>query len=620
MSGAFSAGAGSERLGLPAIVGLLLVPLVTGGVLTWALATPTEHLDRVTAAIVNDDEPVTVDGSTVPLGRQFAAGLMGGTAQDGAEPEADPQDFDWVLTNDDEAAAGLRSGRYVAVVTIPASFSASATSIGGPAASAVQAEIEVETTPASAALDPALTAAVTSTAVASMNAELIAQYLGNVYEGFNTIEEQISDAASGAADLATGAASLADGATALASGAEQLAAGIGSLDSGTDALAVGLAELDAAAQSLPGDASALAQGAAAVSSALDTAASKLDGATTEFAAVVAEICALPGPGTVCGRASGALGTLQTANQDVAALASGADQVTGGAEQLAAGMSVLVEGIDVSSDGADELAAGADASTAGATSLAAGAANLVAGADQVEAGAAQLADGLASAAEQLPTYSDSDIEVLSSVASEPVNAVQFTPPTGWQSIPLFAVVALWIGGLVVALARQAVPARRLLTAASSGRIALGSLLPGAAVGGAQGLVVGVAFLVAVPVDPAQGLGFTAAAVLVGAVFAALNQGLAASLGAAGRLAAAFVGAIALAAGLSSTVPPSVDSLAAAFPTTPANELLLATLTADGAAAWPAVAGLVLFALLGVALVFAGVAARRTVPLRSVTSEG
>ncbi|WP_157001874.1 hypothetical protein [Agromyces laixinhei] len=609
MTGPFSAGAGSERLGIVAIVGMLAVPLLTGGVLTWALATPTAHLDRVTAAIVNDDEPVTVDGSTVPLGRQLAAGLMGGGTPDGDTPEHDPQNFTWVLTNDDEATAGLRNGRYVAVVTIPASFSASATSMGGPAASAVHAEIEVTTTPASAALDPALTEAVTSTAVASMNAQLISQYLGNVYEGFNTIEQQISDAASGASSLAAGAVSLADGAATLASGAAQLAAGLGALDTGSDSLAAGLAELDAAAQGLPEAAALLAQGAAEVSSALDTVASKLDGATTEFSAVVAEICALPGPGTVCGRATGALGTLQTANRDVATLASGADQVAAGAEELAAGMTALVGGLDASAEGADEVAAGADASNAGAASLATGAASLVTGADQVETGAAQLADGLEQAAEQLPSYSDSDIEILSSVVSQPVNVTQFSPAAGWQTVPLYAVVALWVGGIVLALARQAVPRRRLLTATSSGRIALQAMLPGVAIGAVQGLVVGVAFLVAVAVDPGQGLGFTAAAVAVGAVFAAVNQGLAASFGAVGRLAAAFVGAIALAAGLSSTVPPAVDSLAAAFPTTPGLELLLATLTAG--TVWAALTGLVLFALLGVALVFAGVAARRTV---------
>ena len=57
-------------------VGLVLVPLLIGGLLVWALWKPDERLDRIEAAVVNQDEPVTVDGQTVPLGRQLAAGLV----------------------------------------------------------------------------------------------------------------------------------------------------------------------------------------------------------------------------------------------------------------------------------------------------------------------------------------------------------------------------------------------------------------------------------------------------------------------------------------------------------------------------------------------------------------
>ena len=76
-------------------MGLAVVPLLVSGLLAWALATPTNDLDRITAAIVNDDVPVTIDGQTVPLGRQFAAGLMAAQepaqpGADGASPAADP--------------------------------------------------------------------------------------------------------------------------------------------------------------------------------------------------------------------------------------------------------------------------------------------------------------------------------------------------------------------------------------------------------------------------------------------------------------------------------------------------------------------------------------------------
>ena len=628
---AFSATVGSRHLGWLATAGLLAVPLIVGGILTWALATPTAHLDRVSAAIVNDDEPVTVNGQTVPLGRQFAAGLIAGTddsdpasasaAADGAasadattESTPAPSNFDWVLTNDDEASAGLNAGRYAAVITIPATFSAAATSIGGPAAAAHQAVIEVETTPSSAFLDPALTEAVTAAATASLNQQLISQYLGDVYAGFNTINEQIGEAADGAASLSSGAMSVADGAQQLAVGTDQLVDGLAALDSGADALGAGTAELDAAAQTLPGEAADLARGSAAIATIVDPAVAALDGATDGFAATVAQVCQTPG--AVCDRATAALTRLQDADARVDEIATLADRVATGNAELADAMVPFVAAIDESAAGAGDVAAGADQAMSGAESLSTGAGSLADGAAQVDSGASQLADGLSSAVEQIPTYSDDDITTLSSVVSQPVLADQSAIAPGFQSVPLFTIVALWFGGLVIALARRAVPTRMLLTAASSGAIVGRSVRWTAALGAGQGLVVAVTLLFGVTIGPLEWLGFTGASVVIGAVFALVNQGLAAAFGAVGRLGALLIGLVALTAGLTSTVPPVIESIAGALPTTPAYDLLLASLTGDGAAVAPALGWLALAAAVGVGLVYVGVATRRRVSPREI----
>ena len=83
------------RPGWLSIVGIVLVPLLVGGLLVWALWQPDQRLDRIQAAVVNQDEPVTVDGQTVPLGRQLAAALVtsSGTTTAGASSQtaATPQ-------------------------------------------------------------------------------------------------------------------------------------------------------------------------------------------------------------------------------------------------------------------------------------------------------------------------------------------------------------------------------------------------------------------------------------------------------------------------------------------------------------------------------------------------
>src|SRR5690606_6330799 len=105
------------------LLGILLLPAVIGGILVAALSHPTERLDAMTGAIVNLDEPVTIDGQYTPLGRVLGAGLVEGS--DDIE-----SNLTWLISNEDDAATGLADGTYQAVITIPANFSAAATSAG----------------------------------------------------------------------------------------------------------------------------------------------------------------------------------------------------------------------------------------------------------------------------------------------------------------------------------------------------------------------------------------------------------------------------------------------------------------------------------------------------------
>ncbi len=620
----FDARAGTEHMRTLTLVGLALAPLLVIGVLGWGLFSPVQHLDRVTAAVVNDDTPVTVNGKTVPLGRQFAGALIAGGSTPSASgsgspteapPSDDPTNFDWVLTNDKDAAAGLASGQYAAVLTIPSSFSADATSIGGPAASARQALVTVQTSPAASLVDPAFAAAVSQSATAALDRQLTAQYLQNVYAGFNTIDQQIGSAATGAASLSAGASSLAQGTQSLASGAATLATGTQSLASGAQSLASGLGTLSDKTQPLPGQTQQLAQGSAALAGAADQASAGVSSATAQFAQVVAQLCAT-GPAALCSRAQTALATLQSASTGLSTFATGSNAVASGNAALAAAMPAVVDGIDSSSAGADQVAAGAAQTASGAASLSTGAASAATGAAQTADGAAQLSTGLAQAVQSIPTYSDSDMSTLSSVAAQPVRAVQKAPPVGLATLPLFAVLALWLGGMATALARRAVPSRLLLSTVPSPLIALRSAGLVALIGAGQGIVVAGAAQFGLGLRPDVWLGFALAAAFVGAVFGVLNQALAAAFGGVGRLVALLVGIVALTAGMSSTVPAALSSLAGALPTAPALTMLRAAAGGDAGAAFGAVGPLLVYAVAGLALTLAAVAARRSVRLPRV----
>ncbi|UOR01307.1 YhgE/Pip domain-containing protein [Leucobacter allii] len=236
------------------IVGIMLVPLTVAGLLLWGLWNPTERLENVTAAVVNLDEGAEVDGQTVPLGRVLAGELIAGDAE---------SNFTWVLTDAEDAEAGLDDGRYASVVTIPENFSAAATSLSGDPADAEQATIDVSESDRGRLIDTALSGIVTQTATSVLNQQLGEQFVGGVYVGFNELGDGIGEAADGAAELADGTSQLADGTSELADGATQLADGATQLATGTQQLSSGTSQLASGASELANGQTQLADGVGA---------------------------------------------------------------------------------------------------------------------------------------------------------------------------------------------------------------------------------------------------------------------------------------------------------------------------------------------------------------------
>ncbi len=129
------------------VLALIAVPSIYAGLLTWSNLDATTSLDRVPAAIVNLDEPATVTDAngkkqTVPLGRVVTGELVGNDSS---------SNLDWSLTDAQKAQEGLEDGTYYAVLTIPKTFSAAATS-SADADAARQATMRLETNDATSYL------------------------------------------------------------------------------------------------------------------------------------------------------------------------------------------------------------------------------------------------------------------------------------------------------------------------------------------------------------------------------------------------------------------------------------------------------------------------------------
>ncbi|MBD8022461.1 YhgE/Pip family protein [Microbacterium gallinarum] len=647
------------------LIGVLLLPVVIGGVLVAALYNPVERLDGLQAAIVNEDEPVTIDDQVVPLGRQLTAGLVEGS-------EDQPSNLTWTISNADDAAEGLADGTYAAVVTIPENFSAAATSTQ-PGETPARATIEVQTPPDSLIVDDAITAQVTTAAASLMGEQLSQVYLENVFLGFTTLGDQLGEAASGAAQLADGASQAADGATQLADGMPQLA-------SGADGIASGAGDLQGGLGQIAGGIGGAAGGARELAAGLDTAAAKVVNqqlqdaadATASYAGAAAdETLALAlllgnddpanGPlglaqklgglaqqciasgGSIdfCTQLGAAAATAGTAAQNAGAAATsagyadgyaagtasgiselmsqtsaGLTEAAGGARALGSGLDQLTGATSQSADGAGQLSSGAAQLAGGIGQAGEGASSLADGVTQLAEGTTTLADGLDEASTALPSYSDAEASSLAEVVANPVEADGVGKSLfGASAIPLLSTLALWFGGLATFVALQAVSRRALTAREPSVLLALRGFAPAAALGAAQGVLVAGVVQLAASYEWSQWWVFAGVSVVAGVAFAAVNQALVAVFGGAGRWISALIGVLAVATGVVSTVPGVLADLAALMPTSPAYQGMVAALTEAGGIG-AAFAGLIVWALLAFGATILAVARRRTTSARAL----
>ncbi|MDY0827824.1 YhgE/Pip family protein [Microbacterium sp. BG28] len=633
------------------VLGIVLLPVVIGGLLVTALYNPVERLENMSAAIVNDDKPVEINGQLAPLGRQLTAGLVEGSSDV-------PSNIDWTISNDEDAAAGLADGTYSAVITIPENFSAAATSTA-PGSTPEQATISVESAPDGRVVDQAITAQITQTAASVFGSAVSKQYLTNVLLGFTTLHDQLGDAANGAQQLADGSASAAQGATELSSGVGQLATGADQLASGAAQAATGAAALPGGAQQLASGARQLSDGAGKLAVGLDngtndqpdlkkaaeatvTAAKSALTQTQALGAKLGELvqdcyttygptaplCAellttigdkanptpntIAGIGTAAGTAAGygdgVVAGVSEAAGGARDLQSGAGGLATGADQLAAGAAQLSSGVSQLAGGASSLASGANQASTGATSLADGV-------TQLSSGAGSLATGLDTAVDQVPTYTDEQAQQTASVVAEPVSAQGIGSNLfGAAAIPLLTALVLWFGGLGSYVAFQAVSARALTSRRSSVTLALRAFAPGAVLGAVQGLLVAGVVQLAASYDWADWSIFAAICVVAGISFAAVNQALVAVFGGAGRWIGAIIGAFIVATGVVSTVPGVLTSIASVLPVQPAYAAMLGALTSAGGVT-AGITLLVVWLLLSLVATTIVVSRRRTVSARA-----
>jgi putative membrane protein len=462
----------ASKMGILALVALVCVPILYGGLYLWANQDPYGKFPEVPVALVVNDEgaPSTDDdGSTVNYGEEVAENLIEGNA------------FDWQRMTAREAIDALREGTVDFAVTIPSDFSAALTSVAGD--DPHRARIELDTNDANNYLASSMgTQAVEK--IRSSVAEMVgSEAAERLLTGLSEVRDNLVTATDGASQLFDGATTAASGSTTLAEGTAQLAAGTATLSSGASTLA------DGARQVSDGNRQ-LADVADRAGSAVQQATDALPQVRSDIATVLADqglsqeeidqvLAKLDPLGTKLQEGNT---TVQNAVGKVDQLAAGASQVATGASDLAAGAATIASGAAAANDGATQLRDGLGT---------------------LRDGIGTLRDGLSEGVEKIPASTPDLRTRQADTIADPVKVssdkLASAEDYGAGLAPFFAALSAWIGIYALFLIVKPISRRAVTALHSPIRITLAGWLTPAMLGGVQ--MVGLMGVLAIA------LGFT-----------------------------------------------------------------------------------------------------------------
>ncbi len=576
------------RLPRAALVALVLVPTLYGGLYLYANKDPYGGLTRVPAALVVEDAGTTLaNGEELAVGDRVATELVGSHS------------FGWQRVSRAVADQGVDDGTFNFALVVPRDFSRALASSAE--FTPRQAELEIETNDANNYLSRTIANQLVAQVTKSVASQVSSTAANQLLVGFGTVHDKVSEAVDGAGQLADGAARASSGADQLSAGADRLVAGERALVSGADALSSGasraaagadrvaagaatlgsgLATLDERTAALPADTRRLAQGAQQVADGTAAAAAAGEQVASAAGSFVATMTTSQGALADRLRAAGftaaqvqqvldaadrlsgpvtdANSQVQTAAKQLDQLSAGAAQVAAGADQLAdaagplhggihdaavggttlsSGATDLAAGNRQLASGAAELATGQRSALSGATALQSGADDLATGVDALESGAARLSDGLGQGLRSIPDPSADARRAVAQTLGNPVgvksSSLASADSYGAGLAPFFLSLALWIGAYVLFLLVKPLSSRSLAAGQPSWRTALGGWLAPAVLGVVQAVLVYAVVLrgVGIPaVHPLLLLGFM---LVVSMTFVMVLHALAARLGAPGK---------------------------------------------------------------------------------------
>ncbi len=452
----------ASPMSIVALIALMCVPVLYGGLYLWANQDPYANLNRVPAAIVVDDTGTTVDGKAVNYGDDVADQLI----RDGS--------FDWHRVASGSAASGVDDSRYDFSITFPKDFSEALASASGtdPRRAVVTLTTNDTNSYLASTIGTQAAEKIRTSIVKQVNEQAAQQFL----LGLADIRSNLVTAVDGAGELVDGSASAQSGASTLADGTSELASGSQTLANSLGQLSAGAAQVSDGAAQVAQHNDEIAAKARQVGSVASDLAAAAPQAQQELLQRLADAGATEEQLAQARQVLGELDAkVQSGNSQVQGVVGQLNQLAAGADQVASGAAQVASGSKQAQAGASQLASGA-------SSAASGAAKLRDGLTTLHSGTEQLRDGLQDGVKQIPDSSPQLQKKQASTIADPVNlkndSITSAGTYGAGLAPFFVALAGWIGIYALFLIVKPVSRRAITALHSPLKITLaGWLTPG-----------------------------------------------------------------------------------------------------------------------------------------------
>ena len=179
-----------NKLLLLVVVAIILIPVIYAGLFLKSMWDPYGSVSNLPVAVVNNDQPVEYEGTTLQIGADMVDELK----------DNDSMAFNFV--DAETAEAGLRNGTYYMVITIPEDFSKNASTLMDE--NPQKMELNYETNPGT----NYIASKMSETALAKIK-NTVANQVTEVYT--QTVFDQIATAGDGMQEAADGSGQIKDG-------------------------------------------------------------------------------------------------------------------------------------------------------------------------------------------------------------------------------------------------------------------------------------------------------------------------------------------------------------------------------------------------------------------------